>query len=338
MQPVVTSALVFGTSALWLAAGVLKLRRPTDFKFTLIDFGVPVIIAAPLAVLLPVAELALGVAILVPATMRLAAWAMAGSLVIFSAAVLNMLRLGRRPSCGCFGDVSAEPIGAGTVVRNGALIGAALWLAGAPASNHREAFDAARIWADANMAEAVLFLIAGVYAVVLVNLMRQNGALITELARVSAALEGATVKGKEIVHAIGTQLDEVELEGSDGRTYSLTDLTSGAEPVVLIFLSAQCRVCRGMAGAIARWQQESGSRSTIVAVSLSSRQASEAAFGSAGLTYVVAPPSVKLAPSLGCAHTPCAVTITAGRTVGSSAVHGPEGVEKLVSDLVAFQG
>jgi hypothetical protein len=64
---------------------------------------VPRLLAAPLGVLVPLAELAVAVALLPAATAR---WAAVGALVlltVFTMGVVNALLRGREPDCHCFG-------------------------------------------------------------------------------------------------------------------------------------------------------------------------------------------------------------------------------------------
>ena len=47
-------------------------------------------------------------------------------LVVFTALVAVRLAQGRRPVCACFGSLSARPIGASTLARNGLILAVAL--------------------------------------------------------------------------------------------------------------------------------------------------------------------------------------------------------------------
>ena len=71
--------------------------------------------------LIPIAELTVAVLLFPTAT---AWWAGVLSLTLLGAFVsgigVNLAR-GRRPDCHCFGQLHSEPIGAGTLVRNGVL-------------------------------------------------------------------------------------------------------------------------------------------------------------------------------------------------------------------------
>src|SRR5438067_1778070 len=115
-------------AALFVVAALAKLADRAGSRHALIDFGVPAQLASPLGVLLPVAELAVAVA-LIPA--RSAVWGAAGALallLLFIAGIAVNLALGRKPDCHCFGQLSSGPAGWPTLVRNIVLAGVAVFV------------------------------------------------------------------------------------------------------------------------------------------------------------------------------------------------------------------
>jgi len=145
-----TSQLV--TAGVFALAVVGKLRAPEAFVASLTDFGLrrarrPVayaVIAAevaviPLSLVAPPVGLALGALLL----------------LAFAAAIIGVLRQGRRPSCRCFGTKSA-PLRGAHVARN--LVLAALALAGLGAGDH--AFAGAPLAVAAIVAAVALLVLA----------------------------------------------------------------------------------------------------------------------------------------------------------------------------------
>ena len=118
----VALALVFGAAAV----GKLVDRRGTVAAAE--DLGVPAGMAGPVAGLLPVAELAVAVALAGAWGPSAVVGAAAGLflLALMTCLVVLNLRQGRRPPCHCFGRVDDAPIGTGTVVRNLALMALAV--------------------------------------------------------------------------------------------------------------------------------------------------------------------------------------------------------------------
>ncbi len=104
-----------------LAAGVGKLSNrawPSQAR----ALGAPVRLIPLVA---PV-ELALGAALVAGITPRVAAAATAAVLAVFTGLLVVRLQQGVRPPCACFGGRRPRPIDHWSVVRNGALIAAAV--------------------------------------------------------------------------------------------------------------------------------------------------------------------------------------------------------------------
>ena len=150
------------------------------------DFGVPTALAPALGILLPLAELAVAVA-LIPASS--AWWGADGALVLlllFVVGIAANLARGRKPECRCFGQLHSEPAGWKTLVRNGVLAvvaGFVVW------EGYRGA-DPARWLRLAGLSAAqVVGLVFGLALLVvlaaqwslLLNLLRQYGRLLVRV-------------------------------------------------------------------------------------------------------------------------------------------------------------
>jgi uncharacterized membrane protein YphA (DoxX/SURF4 family) len=95
-------ALVFAT------AGVAKLADREGSRQAITDFGVPSALAAPLGLLLPLAELAVAASLLPGST---AWWGALGLLSVFVVDISINLARGRKPECHCFGQLHSAPAG-----------------------------------------------------------------------------------------------------------------------------------------------------------------------------------------------------------------------------------
>src|SRR5690349_7536129 len=105
-------ALVF------LVAGLAKLTDLAGSRQALRDFGVPAFLAPSFGVLLPLAELAVAVALLPTSS---AWWGAVGALallLIFVTGIGYNLARGRTPDCHCFGQLHSAPAGWSTLIRN----------------------------------------------------------------------------------------------------------------------------------------------------------------------------------------------------------------------------
>src|SRR5215218_10434028 len=111
-------------------AGVAKLADLKGSRQAIIGFGVPSAIAAPLGLLLPVAELSVAAALLPASTAWWGALGALGLLSVFVVGISINLARGRKPDCHCFGQLHSAPAGWKTLARNGILAtvaGFVLW-------------------------------------------------------------------------------------------------------------------------------------------------------------------------------------------------------------------
>ena len=113
-------------AAVLACAAAAKLRDRAGAARAAEDLGVPRALAGTVAVVLPVAELAIAAGLLPAATAVAAGWAALALLALFTVAIGLALLRGRAPACHCFGELSAAPAGRGTLARNAALLGAAV--------------------------------------------------------------------------------------------------------------------------------------------------------------------------------------------------------------------
>ncbi len=128
-------ALAWALAWVLLSAARHKLRQPRSFRRALDGYRlVPAPLVKATAGVLSLAELAAGIALLVPGTRAFGALAAAGLFTLYGIAIAWNLARGRRHiDCGCAGPGSRRELGEGLVLRNAALVLAAL-LAALPES------------------------------------------------------------------------------------------------------------------------------------------------------------------------------------------------------------
>jgi hypothetical protein len=159
LDPAVALMLRAGAALLWLSVSVHKLRDVGAFERALVGYALlPRKTAAPLARVLPAAELLIGLGCLMPRTAPLALLSAATLLALYTSAVaLNLARGRRRVDCGCGGPGGPQELSPGLVVRNLALVGLLL-IAALPVSGR------ALHWIDAVTVAAGVGWLALVYA------------------------------------------------------------------------------------------------------------------------------------------------------------------------------
>src|SRR2546428_7919307 len=108
----------FLLAVIFVVAGLAKLADRAGSQKALQDFGLPAALAQPLGLLLPLAELAVAVALLLPVTDW---WGALGALLLlflFVGGISYNLARGRTPDCHCFGQLHSAPAGPSTLIRN----------------------------------------------------------------------------------------------------------------------------------------------------------------------------------------------------------------------------
>jgi methylamine dehydrogenase accessory protein MauD len=331
-------------AAVFVVAGVTKLADREGSRRAMADFGVPTLLTTPLAVLLPLAELAVAAA-LIPAFS--AWWGAAGALVLlllFVAGIAANLARGRKPECHCFGQLHSEPAGWKTLARNAvltAVAGFVVW---------RGAGPSAVAWlAELSVAQVVglvfgLALLAVLVAQwwLLLNLLRQNGQL---LMRVEALELGLGNGGAATSHngvadqqpaglPIGETAPEFELPGLHGEKLTLESLRAAQKPVMLLFTDPDCGPCTAMLPEIRRWQKEHAEELTISLVSRGTVEENRAKSTEHGLRGVLLQDDWEVSEAFGVGSTPSAVLVRSDGTIGSPVLEGADAISALLRYVV----
>jgi hypothetical protein len=127
LDPAIGFLIIGSCALLFVSAALHKLRALPHFREILRAYRVLPQAAVRFALLVPLLELTIGFALLVPATRVVAAGAGAALLFLYAGAIALNLGRGRRDlACGCGGPDAARPIARWMVVRN--LLLAALLL------------------------------------------------------------------------------------------------------------------------------------------------------------------------------------------------------------------
>src|SRR5215203_3608041 len=264
-------------AAVFTLAGVAKLADREGSRQVIVDFGAPSAIAAPLGLLLPLAELVVAATLLSAST---AWWGALGALTLLSVFVVGIsinLARGRKPDCHCFGQLHSAPAGWKTLARNGALAAVAgfvLW----------EGYDgvgpSALDWLGVLTTAQLIGIIAGVVVLALlagqwwflIHLLRQNGRLLVRV----EALERTLAAGRSVapsqngspVHQaeglpIGSKAPDFSLPGLHGETLTLDSLRAKGKPVMLLFTDPNCGPCSALLPEISHWQEEHEQKLTL---------------------------------------------------------------------------
>lgn len=326
-------------------AGVAKLADRAGSRRALIDFGVPAPLAAPLAILLTLAELAVA-ATLIPASTALwgALGALALLLVFVGAIGFNLVR-GHKPDCRCFGQIHSAPAGWNTLARNAALAamaGFVVWQgydggAGPSVLGWLEELSVVQL-AGLVGGMVVLGLLAAQWWLLL-NMVRQNGRLLVRLKAVEEALASGglvhsspngSAAGAEEGLPLGSPAPEFELPDLSGGTLSLGSLRSPGKPILLLFTDPECGPCNALLPEVGRWQKEHAQKLTLALISRGEVEENRRQADEHGLTNVVLQADWEVSKAYRVRGTPSAVLVLPDDCVGSPVAGGSEAIKSLV--------
>jgi peroxiredoxin/uncharacterized membrane protein YphA (DoxX/SURF4 family) len=330
-------ALVF------VVAGLAKLIDRSGSRQAVADFGLPRALAAPLGLLLPLAELAVAAALLPAASAWWGAMGALALLLAFVAGIAVNLARGRRPDCHCFGQLHSSPVGWPTLARNGALAvvaGFVVW------QGREHAGPSVLSWLGGLPTDRLLELIGGIAVLVLLlvegllvaNLLRQNGRLLVRLEAVEARLNGDARPDQPEALApaepglpVGSPAPEFSLRGLRGETLTLDFLRAFDKPIMLLFADPGCGPCNALLPEVGGWQRDHAASFTMAMISAGTPEANRAKAAEHGLTHVLLQQDREVAEMYQVDGTPSAVMVRPDGTVGSSVAAGADAIRALVA-------
>ena len=310
-------------AAVFAVAGIAKLRDLEGSRAAMRDFGVPAGLAGPAGVLLPLAELAVAVALVPTPTARWAAVAALLLLLAFIWGIANALRRGEAPDCHCFGQLHSAPAGRGTLARNAALAAlAVIVVAEAPGA----ALDD---WVAARTAAELVAVGAGIAAVAFgagwLYMWRERRGLLRQLGR-AQRLATSAAPGVPI----GSRAPDFSLPNLQGETVTFDALLARGRPLLMVFVSPGCEQCVELLPKLARWQRSLADRLTLVLVSTGSVERNRPIFEEQGISEVLLQEFMEVSDAFRIRGTPSAVFITADGTVATNPAETVFGIEPLL--------
>jgi peroxiredoxin len=330
-------------AAVFILAGVTKLRDRAGTRQALAGFGVPGRAVAPAAIALPLLELAIASALLPVGIARYGAVFALALLLVFIAAMADSLRHGRRPECHCFGQIAAAPIGWRALARNGALVAltAVVTVAGwndpgpsivawlAPLT----AFQRAVM-----LGGAIVIAFLGVQNGFLIALVRQNQRLLRHLMATPPMMEASAAAPHAAFAGlpVGSTAPSFALATLDGETVTLNVLRARGRPVLLLFSDPACGACNALLPEIGRWQQETEQHLTLALISRDSVEANRAKSSEHGIARVLLQQDREVAQAYGVPATPSAVLIRPDGMIGSPLAQGADAIRALVTAAIGL--
>lgn len=142
-DPIFIIASALAIAVLLASAATHKVRAPARFARQLADYQLlPASLVRPVARLVPLLELAIAFALLVPVSRGWAALSAASLLALYAAAIgINLWRGRRDIDCGCAGPDQAQPLRPVLLLRNSVLVVLALLASVTPIARDMTLFD-----------------------------------------------------------------------------------------------------------------------------------------------------------------------------------------------------
>jgi thiol-disulfide isomerase/thioredoxin/uncharacterized membrane protein YphA (DoxX/SURF4 family) len=314
----------------FLVAATGKLLDLEGSRRALEEFGLPARAARLGGAVLPLAELAVAIALLIRPSARWGAAAALLLLLAFVAGVGRAMARGEAPDCHCFGQIHSEPAGPSTLIRNAVLAAAAaLILIAGPGPSVNGGLASLH---GAEIALVAVSVLAAALAVATVQLWVDRRRLKRELDEQIAA---KTPPGLPR----GTPAPEFELAPIRGTASSLRELTEpAARPTVLVFLSTACGPCLAMLPSLARWQDSLAGSVTLAALFAGEREDIEKLSEEHELRVALAEDDSGTFGLYRLRATPSAVLVDAERLIAGAPAEGPPAIEALVRTAVAGSG
>lgn len=255
-----------------LASGGLKLRDRAAFARAVDGFSVLPASVRRAARVLPAAEVALGVLLLVSSGWLLVTtlWVAIALLLALTVLVGVTLARGERPTCQCFGAAGAEPISGWTLARNVALVllFTALGAGLAPEAGLVRALAAA----DDDTRSGVALLALGTLAVV-VLWVRQDR-LLAATGADATGVAGALAQPPSLSEQ---QIPPLSLTSPAGEPVQLREMAD-AKAQLLVYVSPTCSTCHQLAPLVSDWQELLGAELDVRLVSIGGRAETATAY------------------------------------------------------------
>lgn len=300
-------------AAVFVVAALGKLADREGSRQSVRDFGLSSRLDSALALLFPVAELTVAVALVPGGSARYAAAGALGLLTLFTLAIARALVRGRKPDCHCFGRFHSAPAGPGTLARNVALGALAVLIASQPASTPNLREVAATAVAIAILAET--FLVRA--------LLRRYGRALRRIEE----LEGLRTV------AVGAEAPDFALPSAAGGEVTLVALLARARPVLLVFIDPGCGPCQALIPRLASWQERLESHLTVAVLSSGKVERNAAMTAEQGLRDLLLQEEREVAARYGVGATPSAVLVDADGRIAQNVRAGSRAIEELVLSL-----
>jgi thiol-disulfide isomerase/thioredoxin len=308
-------------------AGFAKLLDRRGTREAVINFGTPAKAADAVGLLLPLAEIAIAIGLLLEGAAR---WSAVGALAllgIFIAAIAVNLGRGRAPDCHCFGQLHSKPLGWSTLLRNIVFaLGAGLIVWQTPARGSNALILSSQLGGRDVIVLTALLVVAlagGALLFLQHSRSRRNAAVTTH--------DHATpAQGLPL----GAPAPEFELPTYQRTRSSLVELLESGKPLLLMFSNPKCGPCVALFEELAQWQRVYEDDITIAVLSQGTVKENFVNVARNGLKNVLLQQEREVADSYQATVTPTAVIVANDRRIVSNTAAGADEIRNLMRDTL----
>lgn len=306
-------------AAVFAVAAIAKIAGYSSSQRSLEEFGVRPELSKVLATVLPVAELAVAVLLLVPRVATIGALAALALVCAFTTVILYNLILGRRPECNCFGQIHSSRIGSATLIRNALLAIAAMFLT-IPAFG-----ITANIWI------IIVFTIVLILTLLARALASQRN-ILERIADIDERSDNRVASAKSLPDSLplGSPAPDFSLQKIDGGQVTLKDILAAGRTSILIFLSNNCGPCIALMPSISRWHGNHRSETHLVVIGKSSEDGFRKRLGKLNADWILLDRENKISKDYRATMSPAAVLIRPDGSIGSAVAFGETAITSLV--------
>ena len=321
-MPLIISLIRIALSIIFAVAGITKFMDQRGTREAVVNFGAPKSLSPALAILLPLAELTIAIALLVTGAAHLSAWAALVLLALFIVAISVNLARGQIHECHCFGQLYSRPLGWPTLARNVVFALGAIFVIVEHAMGVDP--DIAPTLAHALSSLTTLQFLLMVIAIAGVV------AAFVYWQRKHAKQAEEDVGGLPV----GAVAPHFELEAYEGGAQSLPQLLESGKPLLLIFTNPHCGPCITLFHEISEWQKTHGDKLAIVLITRGSIKENFVNVARNQLGQVLLQGEDNTAGRYKATMTPMAVVVDPQGRIATKSAAGAESIRGLLKQFV----